>query len=58
MNSGGLIDLTNRWTVPNFQAAYQAAFDQVNEAGGINGRTIEAVYTPIVPIRALRPAPR
>ncbi len=33
----------------DWQAAYQAAFDTVNEAGGVNGRTLEPVYTPIVP---------
>ena len=36
----------------DYQAAYTAAFDAVNESGGINGRTIEAVYTPIVPASA------
>ena len=27
-------------------------FDTVNEAGGINGRTLEPVFTPIVPASA------
>lgn len=36
----------------DFQAAYQAAIDEVNEAGGIHGRMIEAVFTPIVPASA------
>ena len=33
----------------DYQAAYQAAFDEVNEAGGVNGRMLEPVFTPIVP---------
>ena len=33
----------------DYKAAYQAAFDEVNEAGGIHGRTLEPVFTPIVP---------
>ena len=36
----------------DFQAAYQAAIDEVNDAGGIHGRTLEAVFTPIVPASA------
>ena len=36
----------------DYQAAYTAAFDTVNEAGGINGRTLEPVFTPIVPASA------
>ena len=36
----------------DYQAAYTAAFDPVNEAGGINGRTLEPVFTPIVPASA------
>ena len=36
----------------DWQAAYQAAFDTVNEAGGVNGRTLEPVFTPIVPASA------
>ena len=36
----------------DFQAAFQAAFDTVNEAGGVNGRMLEPVYTPIVPASA------
>jgi len=36
----------------DWQAAYTAAFDSVNEAGGINGRTLEPVFTPIVPASA------
>jgi hypothetical protein len=36
----------------DYEAAYRAAFDTVNEAGGINGRTLEPVFTPIVPASA------
>ena len=36
----------------DYQAAYTAAFDAVNAAGGINGRTLEPVFTPIVPASA------
>jgi len=31
------------------QGAYQALFDEINAAGGINGRQIEPVYAPIDP---------
>jgi hypothetical protein len=36
----------------DYVAAFQAAFDTVNEAGGVNGRLLEPVYTPIVPASA------
>lgn len=36
----------------DYKAAYQAAIDEVNEAGGVQGRKLEAVYTPIVPASA------
>jgi len=36
----------------DYKAAYQAAIDEVNEAGGVQGRKLEAVFTPIVPASA------
>lgn len=34
----------------DYEAAYSALFDDINANGGINGRTIEAVYAPVNPV--------
>ncbi len=34
----------------DYEAAYEAVIDEINGAGGIHGRTIEAVFAPINPI--------
>jgi ABC-type branched-subunit amino acid transport system substrate-binding protein len=34
----------------DYQGSYKAVIDQINNAGGINGRKIQAVYVPINPI--------
>src|SRR5262245_60259862 len=33
----------------DFEAAYQAVADDINAAGGINGRTLDLVFAPISP---------
>jgi len=34
----------------DYEAAYQALFDDINANGGINGRTLEPVFAPINPV--------
>jgi hypothetical protein len=34
----------------DYEAAYTALFDDINANGGINGRTVEAVFQPVSPI--------
>jgi ABC-type branched-subunit amino acid transport system substrate-binding protein len=34
----------------DYEAAYQAVIDDINAAGGINGRQIEPVFAPVLPI--------
>jgi hypothetical protein len=34
----------------DYEAAYNALFDDINASGGINGRTLEPVYAPINPV--------
>lgn len=42
----GIVDIDHG----DYEAAYQAQFDAINEAGGINGRTLEPVFAPIAPV--------
>ena len=34
----------------DYEATFQALFDDINENGGINGRTLEPIYVPVNPI--------
>ena len=34
----------------DYEAAYQALFDDINASGGIHGRTLEPVFAPINPV--------
>ena len=34
----------------DYEAAYNALFDDINTSGGINGRTLEPIYAPINPV--------
>jgi hypothetical protein len=34
----------------DYEAAYQALIDDINESGGINGRMVEAVFAPVSPV--------
>ena len=43
---GDIVDLDHG----DYELAYQAQFDAINEAGGINGRTIEPFYAAINPV--------
>lgn len=36
----------------DYEAAYQAVIDDINESGGIHGRTLEPVYAPVDPSNA------
>jgi len=39
----------------NYETAFQAYVDGVNDAGGINGRKVEVVYAPINPVKSDSP---
>ena len=43
---GDIVDLD----FGDYEATYQALFDDINASGGIHGRQIEAVYTPVTPV--------
>jgi ABC-type branched-subunit amino acid transport system substrate-binding protein len=43
---GDIVDLDHG----DYEAAYTALADQINEAGGINGRQVELVFAPVSPI--------